>query len=79
MKMRNMHKRKGKKCSIKTNYSNWIATGKWVQVISNASYNHFRKIGRVVGFTKNLQMAYVYFNDENKTVRFYNSSLFVLN
>lgn len=79
MKMRNMHKRKDKKCSIETNCSDQIAMGKWVQVISNASYNHFRKIGRVVEFTKKSRMAYVYFSDENKTVRFYNASLFVLN
>lgn len=56
-----------------------LQIGKWVQVISNASYLHYRKFGRVVGFTKNGMMAFVHFEGESHNIQFYKSSLYVLN
>lgn len=53
--------------------------GKYVKVISNASYKHYRKIGRVVGFCKNPDMVEVYFEGDTNKTRFYKSSLELLN
>ena len=36
-----------------TKYSKDELIGRRVRVISNASYKHYKKFGRIVGFTKN--------------------------
>ena len=53
--------------------------GKYVKVTSNASYKHYRKIGRIVGYCKNLDMVEVYFSGDVNKVRFCKSSLELLN
>ena len=53
--------------------------GKYVKVISNASYKHYRKIGRIVGFCKNPDMVEVYFEGDTNKTRFYKTSLELLN
>ena len=54
--------------------------GKYVRVISNASYKHYRKIGRIVEQCKgNADMVYVYFEGEEHKIRFYKFSLELLN
>lgn len=57
---------------------NDIKIGNLVKVISKASYLHYKQIGRVVGFTKNDQMAYVQFEGEENKVQFYKDSLEVV-
>ena len=52
--------------------------GKYVRVISNASYKHFRKIGRIVGFSSNKKMVEVYFSETDCKTRFYRESLELL-
>ena len=46
-----------------------------VKVISNASYKHYRKVGKVVGFCKNPDMCYVQFLGEKNKILFMKSSL----
>ena len=56
-----------------------LCIGKYVQIISDASHAHYKRFGRVVGYSKNHQQVYVYFENDDKNVRFYPQSLFVLN
>lgn len=53
--------------------------GKYVKVVSNASYKHYRNIGRIVGFSTNKKMVEVYFSDTDIKTRFYRDSLELLN
>ena len=53
--------------------------GKFVRVISDASYKHYKKIGRITKFCKNPDMIYVYFSGDKHAIRFYKSSLELLN
>lgn len=53
--------------------------GKYVKVISNASYKHYKKIGRIVGVCKNPDMVEVYFDETKVKARFYKTSLELLN
>lgn len=42
--------------------------GKFVKVTSNASYKHYRKIGRITKFCKNPDMIYVYFSGDKHAI-----------
>ena len=66
-----------------TKYTKDELVGKHVRVISNASYKHYKKFGRIVGFTKNevLREAYiyVYFDDTKCKTIFAQGSLELVN
>lgn len=53
--------------------------GRRVRVISNASYRHYKKFGRVVGNTKNGHYVKVYFDDTGLVANFCIESLELLN
>lgn len=57
-----------------------MEVGKYVRVKSNASYKHYKKIGRIVGNCEgNHNMVYVYFEGDKDKTRFYEDSLELLN
>lgn len=66
-----------------TKYSKDDLIGRRVRVISNASYKHYKKFGRIVGFTKN-EVAretyiYVYFDETKCKTIFAQGSLELIN
>lgn len=53
--------------------------GKFVRVISNASHLHYKKFGRIVGFTKKGDYVRVYFDETKKVANFCRASLELIN
>lgn len=63
----------------KRTYSNGQLIGKYVKIISNASYKHYKQIGQIVGFTKKGNYIRVYIGDTGSCVNFCRDSLELLN
>ena len=59
-------------------YSDNELVGKFVMVISNSSV-YYKKIGRVIGFSKNKKMIYVYFDEIKLKALFDRNSLELMN
>ncbi len=53
--------------------------GKYVKVTSNASYKNYKKIGRIVGFTKKGDYIKVYISETKCCASFCRGSLELLN
>jgi len=74
-----MYKTDSKRIPNSKEYSNKELIGKRVRVTSNASSRHYRKFGRIVGFTKTGDYVKVYFDCSDSVVNFCRGSLELLN
>ena len=63
----------------KKTYENSQLIGKYVKILSNASYKHYKKIGRIVGFTKAGNYIRVYIDETGACANFCRGSLELLN
>ena len=56
-----------------------IQIGKYVRVISKANYLHYKKFGRVVGYSENNHDVKVYFDDTGLVANLCKESLELIN
>lgn len=74
-----MYKTDSKKVPSSKNYTNAELIGKRVRVTSNASHRHYKKFGRIVGFSKAGDYVNVYFDESDSVVKFCRGSLELIN
>lgn len=60
-------------------YSKEELIGRRVRVVSNASYKHYKRYGRIIGFSKVGEYIQVYFNDTQCKANFCPGSLELIN